>query len=244
MENSTRNNYKAKWLAALKSDVETPSVSTAAVAKGLQTIRSIDSDTASAVNKIREAAIEAAVVARRVLELMDSEANVAGVDFGKVGVAIDSKLALMPVPIILRRLRDTLKIAEARIGILSVSANEYYTAHQKIVTEVDIVQSNQEHLQRALLETSYIGARPTTSDLEDYKDNKASDFTRFGLNYTDLPEDWLDLSLNHRNTTDHHDSETTDGSDDDADEPSNGQIVKRAPIHNQNGSRTINDLIL
>jgi hypothetical protein len=222
MDSRTRNNYKAKWLAALADDVETPSVNAANLSKGLVTVKNVDADTALSLNKIKEGAIEAAGVAKRVLELMDEESTVAGVNFGVCGVSVDNKLAQLPVPIILRRLRDTLKIAEARIGMLSVAATEYYKAHQKLELEIRQVQEHQSHLHRALLETSYIGARPSTADMEDYQDARAGEYARFGLAYEDLEDDWLDNALNENRTR--KGTQSDESSDSDNDEPGSSDM--------------------
>jgi hypothetical protein len=219
------NNYKAKWLAALKDTSSTPGTTADLLAKNLRSVQNVDTDAALALNKVRDASIEVAHVAKRVLTLLDEQSEVAGLSFGVIGVELDGKLSQMPLPVMMRRIRDVLRVSEARIGMLSVAANEYHLAYTKVEEAATDAKANQDHLQRALLESTYIGARPSSADLDDYRMTNGEDYARFGLHYEDLDDDWLETTMYKARGKRDRSADDSDDSDEDEENPSSSQAI-------------------
>lgn len=225
----TSNNYKSKWLAALKETDDSPLVAAEKAGKVASTINTVNVNANLELGKLQRTTLEATGVAKSILNLMDEHRYTAGLEFGTCCLPIDGKLSQMTLQVMLRRIRDTLKIAESRIGILSIAANDLYEANALMRKHLKMVESGQLPLQRSIIECALIGPRATSPEMEDLRDSKTGEYHRYGMTYEDLDDDWLDRHLasgpTHNNgAVDGDDSESDDANSDDNEKGSNALI--------------------
>lgn len=194
VHSTARNNFKAKWLAALESDAARPVDSVQLVEKAVNGVSTTVTDASISLGQISHSAMEAASQAIRLSRTLSEFQTVSQIDFGDISHGIDEKLTKMPIPVMMRRVRDILKIAEMRIGILSVMAEEAGEAVKSMEQKVRSLGSEISPLQVKIVEHAWIGTSPTSSEFEDYKD-KTSDYHRYGIQYDDLDDDWFDTRL-------------------------------------------------
>lgn len=217
MSSNTRNNYKAKWLAALADGVAAPSENSKIVTDSLDSAFVAAADATSSLGKIQHSAMEAAAAAKRVMTVMDELSYIAGIDFGQAAHGIDSKLSTMPLPVMLRRIRDILKMCETRIGVLSISAEESHEHLLKSRERAKNLTKEVKPLQATIVSSAWIGTSPTESELEDFYDKKAENFHRHGIQYEDLDDDWFDTRVGNH-TVLRQSNRTVADSDDDTSE--------------------------
>jgi len=240
MTSRTKNNYKAKWLAAARdagNDVlehaeKAPQVS--------ETIISADVTAHVELNKVQVTAYEMAAVAKTLTNLMNETKVTAGVNYGEIDHAIDSKLSKMPLNVILRRVRDVMKHAEFRIGMLSIACDELTEAGSTLARELRSVQVQSQFLQKTTVDALIVGPQATSSELDDYGDltrmNKR--YHRYGLQYSDLNEDIFEnfgMHANHRQQVANPPLDDESGDDSDSDNDQQVAIVERNSRSVMNG---------
>lgn len=196
MSSSTaRNNYKAKWLAALKESEQTPTERSSNIENTSQSIVNTSANASISINKIQHAAMETAAQAKKTIQTLVDHRITAGIDFGDVTHGIDNKLSSMPIPIMMRRIRDILLMCEMRIGILSISADESHRELVRSHERVTSLQRSLEPLQSSITNAAWIGVNPTASEFEDFQASGTNEYHRYGIEYEDLTEDWFDMQI-------------------------------------------------
>lgn len=221
---STRNNYKAKWLAAVR-DAGNDITDRAAEAPIIsETVVNTEVTAHVELQKLQGITYETAAIAKSLAVLMTENRKVAGVDYGEVDHFIDAKLNKMPLYVVMRRIRDILKHAEFRVGMLTVACDELNEAGQTLATELHAVQIQSQSLQRSTLNTLLIGPNATREEMDEYADvqKEHKRYNRYGLSYSDLSDDVFEnfgMHANHRNQalSDTADNESVDDSDSDND---------------------------
>lgn len=188
-----RGNYKAKWLAAL-GQLEEPDTVSVESRNKLRDGTLVATDAALEFRKIQTVTFEAAKAGKALVETLDEFQKVAGLDFGETLHEIDGKIGKMPVPILIRRLRDLLRIANMRIGLLSTAAIENHKVVIQLRDAIAACSPNTTTLDRTLKEVAWIGPQPSQSELEDFVATNGN-FARDELVYNDLDEDWFDTRL-------------------------------------------------
>lgn len=224
---SLKNNYKAKWLAALSDKKESPTEAASTAEETSRGIVNAHIGTTIELKRLQTTMIDAAANARRLVSLLDEAKTCAGIEFGEAIHTIDGKLTQMDLITMARRFRDIFKIAEARIGFLSAACENLEEANGKLHLEISTTSASGLKLQNSTLETLVIGVSPTRSELEDFSDSerKGRRSVRFGCSYDDLDADWMDTQLTSTSML----SERRDGSssDESDDEATHRQIVQR-----------------
>lgn len=191
----SHRNYKQKYLEALAAHRVGPIDQVDSLRHKVEGLTASNTDAALALRKVSSAMGEVNIAARSLLSEMDDHKHVAGLEFGVVAAEIDANLTRMPADIALRRVRDMLKIAEARIGMLTIQADDLYIANRTLTQSVERVESSRLSVTRALYETSWIGASPTKEEIEDFNDAPAGEYHRDGLVYNDDADDFIATRL-------------------------------------------------
>lgn len=187
-------NYKQKWLSALeraRNDIQDDT--DLRVSKAADASREV-SDAVLSLNQARGMISQLTMHCQSLVSEFDESRSVGGLEFAEISHEVDTKLNKLPLHIALRRVRDILKLAEGRVAILSIQCEDLYIANQKYIDTLDKTVRDKDRLHRALIETCYIGDKPTEAELEDFNDTP-NDFKRYGLHYADLDENWEDTML-------------------------------------------------
>jgi len=137
---------------------------------------------------------------RSLVELLDECRYVGGVDFGEAIHGIDARLGSMTMIVMARRMRDIMKLAEARIGILAAALDDRDKAIEDLRTQIESTHDPAEQLEKAAIEALYIGHGATHHEISDYTEANDSTgiYNRFGLAYDDLDDDWMTTQLTSR----------------------------------------------
>lgn len=220
--------YKQKWLNALRDPTTTPSETANVVRQKTEEISSANVNATLKLRQLSSVLGEAARNAKSLTSLMDETRHSAGVDFGEIGHHIDGKLSQMDAVVIVRRLRDCLKQAEVRIGILSAACEELTDKSGQMAMDVCSLHANANVLQEAAVEVLMIGGRPSEDEMDDYRTaTAASPFHRFDTHYEDVDSEWTFTQISkHTALREKKHSRNDSGydqsdSDEDSDEPSN-----------------------
>nr|QXN75410.1 MAG: hypothetical protein [Grapevine-associated negative single-stranded RNA virus 1] len=257
MPHTQRDNFKAKWEAALatKRAELTAGRDSDAVATGA---RDTVFGTSAELRKLQHAVLEAASAGRQVLHVMEDFSDTGALKFGVHTSDVDGKLTDMNLIVIARRLRDIFKIAEARIGVLSIALNESHMNLMKVKENLSIIKTSNTQMQAMAMETLYIGARPRSTEIDDwFKDPTTA---RFGARYEDLDENWIDTELikskhsskityaNHDESSDDNDEQDEEDDYNDDNHTSNALVAQsnevQALSHNRNQFGSANDVPL
>lgn len=222
---STRNNYKAKWLAAVTGE-GAGVIAQAAEAKNIaESVISTDVTAHLELQKLQNVTYEAASIAKSLISLMNDASFCGGVDYGKYDHAIDTKMSKMPLHIVIRRIRDIMKLAEFRIGMLTVACDEMTEAGKNLSLELDSIRIQNQSLQKSTVSGLLLGPDPTSTEIEDFSDSHKGGRTyhRYGIVYPDLLDSVFDdfgVEANHRvqKRSMLTNSQSVDDSDDDSDE--------------------------
>lgn len=218
---SIKNNYKTKWLNALENsrgDVVAKAEDDILAAKDASRQTT---DAVLALRQTKSMVNELATCCKSLVGECDGLRELGGLSFTEIGHTVDTKLSSMPIHVALRRVRDVIKIAEARIAVLSIHSEDQFIANKKYSEMIPEAINAKTRMYRALVETCYVGDRPTTSEIEDYTD-KTTDYRRHDIHYEDMDHTWTDTMLMNstilRTAERAHDDSDDDGSDIDATE--------------------------
>jgi hypothetical protein len=234
---TTRDNYKAKWLAAVGNG------SGGLVAESRNTERIVDTvinaeiTTHMELTKLQAVTYEAAHVAKELAELMTETRLCAGIDYGESDHMIDSRLGNMPLHVVMRRIRDVLKMAKFRVGMLSVACDELNTTGEVLINQIQTIKAQSTHLQRAAVNTLLVGPNSTEEEYAEFGEARRSRgrYDRYNIRYDDLSDDVFEnfnMHADHR-TRVRTAAETEDSSDDSDDENrSRGLVVSEQSKRN------------
>jgi hypothetical protein len=132
---------------------------------------------------------------------MDECRIVGGVDFGETAHPIDTNLATLDLIITTRRLRDLLKMAEGRIGILTAVAEDSAKAVSALEVEVESLQPHTFLLQKAVADSLLIGTNSTPEEYREFaRADRTTPYSRYGAVYEPIDDDWLTTNLTATST--------------------------------------------
>lgn len=190
-----KDNYKAKWMAALeagqKTGAEVASVAEAYIESAVGTQFGVTEQ----LSALHQTLIEAGVAAKSTCDLMDECRDIGHLCFKEVQHGIDPRISEMPSKIIARRLRDVLRLAEERIGILTSICEDQYEALGRIGGQMNLMNIQNDKTQRAAFNTLYLGRAAKPNEIEDYIANPRA-YHR-NSEYHELPEDWTSILTAH-----------------------------------------------
>jgi hypothetical protein len=193
----SKNNYKAKWLSAINNSSHTLSDTYQVAEQEITEANAAHVNTSLTLKRVRNPLTEAAANARVLLDLMDECRTIGDYEFAPTTLPIDGKLAMMDMITIARRVRDTLKLATARVGIMSVALDEAYETIRKYESTISTMKPFVEQTAVTVTELFVVGAGPTERELLDveraYADG-AGEYMRFGETYDDLGDDEFELT--------------------------------------------------
>jgi hypothetical protein len=188
-------NYKQKWLEAIDAHRTEPVAHADTVRLRSQTVSTTNSDAALVLRQIGSNIGNVAVAAQSLVSEMDDHRDIAGLAFSEIGGEIDTKLTRMPAGIALRRIRDLFQIAEARIAMLHIQADDLYRANDMLRTALERSEATSKTVQRALIETAWVGPQPSATDIEDFNATSAGEYRRDGLHYSLDADDFIMTKL-------------------------------------------------
>jgi len=259
-----RMNYKAKWLDAIKAKEENPVTRLEAFKVDAEQLSSFQVNTTLQVDKIRHPLVEGARNAANLLSTMDEFRDCGVISFEETCLPIDAKLGDMDMVTIARRLRDSLRLAEARIGILSVALRDTEERSREYVSELSTVKEMMQRSGEKITELFVIGPGPSEAEKSaaDHMILSGEDYRRFGLGYEDHDDDaWDMLRLNKESilrtrrlaqlnelVTDAEDGDDDDDEDEDDDEQTDDDTQNKkharhdsaiALVHRRNRSASV-----
>jgi hypothetical protein len=161
-----KNNYKAKWLAALAEAQASPSELANDVEKLTTVLDDTSMTTQQNIERLHEALIGAGRQATNLCELMNECNDFNLVKFKQIDHMIDSKISKMPSMVIARRIRDVTRYAEERIGILSTMCESHERALSQMHERVQYLEIGNRKLQKTLMGTVLIGKNPSSDEIE------------------------------------------------------------------------------
>lgn len=149
------------------------------------------------LQKISSVTGEVASTARSLGQCFDDTRNVAGLNFGEFVSEIDSKINSMPVHTVLRRVRDVMKVAEMRIGVLTARCEELYDVNNMYETKLNNLVTSTNTAKRTLMNVDFVGPNPSPHEIDDFTSAPTGEYGRFGLKYEDLDDQWIEQNLFH-----------------------------------------------
>jgi hypothetical protein len=190
----SKNNYKAKWLSAINNSGNTLA-DTYRVAEGdIEEINAAQVNATLTMSRIRNPLIEAAANAKALLNLMDECRQIGNHEFAETTLPLDGKLSKMDLVTIARRTRDVVKIATARIGLLSVALDDAYETITKYESSIATMKPFAEGTAKTMTELFIVGVDPSERELQDVEAayaNGSGEYMRFGETYEDADDsDW------------------------------------------------------
>lgn len=215
-------NYKQKWLEALEGRRSEPIAELDHIKEVSHTVSLTNTDACIALRQISGSVGEVAVAAKALVGEMDDHRDVAGLEFGKVNAEIDTRLERMPVVVALRRVRDLMKIAEARIAMLHIQADDLHIANRALTENLNKLTLSNTGVKRSLVDVVWVGAHATKDEIEDFNATPAGEYRRNGITYDDDGEDFITTRMftgtSLRTLARRNDGLTDDETDDDSDE--------------------------
>lgn len=190
-----KHNYKQKWLDALEGQRKDPKQSAEAHLHVLAENSLAQTNLNLTIQRISSVTGEVAQVARSLGTCFDETKHVAGLNFGEFVSEIDSKINTLPVHTVLRRVRDVMKVAEMRIGILSARCEELYEVNEQYEARLDSLKTSNGLAMRTLMSTEWVGPNPTRDEIEEFTTLKEGNYHRDGLEYEDMDDAWLERNL-------------------------------------------------
>jgi len=186
-----RNNYKAKWLAAINNSDRHPDDEHKELKENVDAVNALQINTTLQIKRIQHPMMEAARNATNLLSVMDEFSAVGALKFGPAHHMIDSKLGEMDMVLIARRLRDILKLAEGRIGMLSVAYEDACDKIEEIQNQTKSLKTFAGKTGDVLTELFIIGAKPTERERQDLEQLEFDgDYNRYNIGYEDRDDDW------------------------------------------------------
>jgi hypothetical protein len=191
-----KDNYKAKWLAALAAHVQTPTQEAENLEKRIEVIDSTQFNAHRELEALHDVLIECAQQARGGCELLDHTRDVGTLMFKEAIHDIDGRISKMPSRVIARRVRDVLKLLEERVGIQFAIIDNQRTAIGSMTQKLSELEISNRKLQRSVLTGLILGQNPTANEMEDYIANPSS--VRRNSEYTELSDDNIGLLIPSR----------------------------------------------
>jgi hypothetical protein len=207
-----RMNYKAKWLAAIKESQPTPLELCDVVEEKAQVIDGTTVSAISELTKLQQVLVQAANQGVSLCEIMNECSDVGFAKFANLEHMIDGKISRMPSQVIVRRVRDIMKMAEERIGVLSAICDNHADAMNKVTFRVETLEIANRKLQEALMGSLIIGKNPSRSDIEEYLSEPMK--YRRNSEYEDLDADFSLLITDDRESESDNESAHSDNAPD------------------------------
>jgi len=234
----SHKNYKQKYLDALERHRTEPFAPVDKAQLKTQSASATNTDANLALRQIASVVGEVSIAAQNLIKEMDAHTKIAGMEFAEIEQEIDLKLTKMPIHVAMRRIRDVFKIAEARIAMLHIQADDLHIVNQTLHSEVDKVDASRKNVERSLYDNVWIGAGASPDEIDDFESIPQGEYRRFGLNYEDADDEFIMTRLfantslrevRSGSTSDPDDS--TDESDDDVPTKKRlAQIVPTSPV--------------
>lgn len=243
-----RMNYKAKWLASLEGRASAPGEVATVLEQKLETVDNTQFSAVRELASLHTALQECGATAVDLCEMMDASRDVGQVTFKEVVHGIDTKLSTMPSKVLARRVRDVLRIADERIGILTSICESNFEAITRMSHRADVLEIGNRKLQYSVLNSLVIGKNPTPNEMEDYSMDPSS-IKRLS-EYSELPDDFTAMLTNNRKTAlDYGNNTITDADyddifDDGDDTPEITAVVKQKHKHKRGDSKYQQDIPL
>jgi hypothetical protein len=209
MTHTKRDNYKAKWLASLPSSVQTSTDIAHDAQSSLNTVTHAQVNTAIELVKAKNAMIEATKSAKLLAELMDECRDVGDMDFGETIHAIDNSITSMNIIVMARRMRDVMRIAEARIGFLTALVDDQHKAISSLKDNIKSLHTPTVELQKSAIEALIIGSNPSMVELDDLDEKYSSgEYLRFGLHYEPMDDELITSQITSKQRSLTHGSDS------------------------------------
>lgn len=190
-----KHNYKQKWLDALEGQRKDPKQSAEAHLHTLAENGLAQTNLNLTLQRISSVTGEVAHVARSLGSCFDETKNVAGLNFGEFVSEIDNKISTLPIHTVLRRVRDVMRVAEMRIGVISARCEELYEANEQYEARLDSLKTSNGLAMRTLMATEWVGPNPTRDEIDEFTTLKEGHYKRGGLDYEDLDDAWFERNL-------------------------------------------------
>jgi len=188
-------NFKQKWLDALAQQGQTPGERALEVKAKAGFVSTTNTDAALALRKISSSLAEVSLAATSLVAEMDSHMVVAGLEFGEIQSEIDAKLTKLPADIAMRRIRDLIKVVEARLGVLHAHAHDLHISNEILTEGIEKAHGSRKNVTRALYDVAWVGDSATQEEIEDFNDAHAGEYHRDGLVYEDMDEEYIMTKL-------------------------------------------------
>lgn len=230
MPHTNRDNYKAKWLRALAEKGVDEKEVQKAVNSRLTTSITTTVTANLEIHKTLELTRDAASAAQELVETLDLYSRVGPLTAGKLADNVDAKLTKLPIDVMLRRIRDIIRIASERVAMFGESQDVMEKSLDAIKEESRKVASNNTQLQNQLVEAFMIGHDPESSERRDLFAcaNNSNKYHRYGMVYADSTYDTFGVDL-LKAQGNREESDSDESDDDEPIEPKTPQ-PKRAPI--------------
>jgi hypothetical protein len=191
MPHTRRDSYKTKWLEALNSSPNEHKNKLAELENSSDQASAIKSNVTLTLTKVHGTMMQAAHSAQILIQTLDEQRFCKDVEFASIASEIDDNLFQLDLNTMARRFRDLYKIATERISLLDAALQIEIDTVNKYERQFQKQESSQHVLQRAAIESLYIGLKPTDNELEDYgSDGFGTENTRFKTKYLDLSDDF------------------------------------------------------
>jgi hypothetical protein len=180
--------------------------------------------------------MQAAHSAQILIQTLDQQRFCKDVEFASIASEIDENLFQLDLNTMARRFRDLYKIATERISLLDAALQIEIETVSKYERQFQKQESSQHVLQRAAIESLYIGLKPTDNELEDYgNDGFGIENTRFKTKYLDLSDDFnIVKSVSDKITT-----RTKSPSEDNEDPPSTTLTTRKRDSRRKHQDKNI-----
>jgi len=212
MPHTGGSNYKEKWLKELRKRGADASETIKKDLDQANVIIGTQASTAIALAELGNLARDLASLSRTVIQELDETSKIGDLEFSQVGSEIDFKLRDMDAKTMLRRARDTIRILNGRLGIITVAYEQSHDAVSKLRLRQQEVSANNELLSREYLTNLAIGVSPDEDEIEEFvrANGRKDSYVRFGTKYADLQRDWEDHILESSDEEEEDDDEIED----------------------------------
>jgi hypothetical protein len=220
MPSRKHDNYKSKWLAALHDAQLTPTEAATQAEVKIESVEGTQLSAGRELAQLHQVLIEGGLQAVSLCDYLDETRVNNQLTFAPIIHGIDAHIGKMPSKIIARRIRDVLRLAEERIGILTAMYESSVEAVDRLTMRIDTMEIGNRHLQSNVLNSMLIGKGATPNEIDEYVQNPRH-FRRIS-EYRSVPDDFNIILINDRNQ--HHvnghqsDGESRDGDGSDSDD--------------------------